>query len=88
MGDLKPGERTEGVGCVRAAGSQAKWKLNDPVYSSSVYTQNTGLWSQLLPVGFLESALKSFRGQAPKDSTGSPFLPNAPPYTSLASSFQ
>lgn len=28
---------------------------------------------------FHEYALRSLRGQAPKDNTGSPFLPSAPP---------
>lgn len=39
-------------------------------------------------MGFPECSLESFKGQAPKDSTGSPFLPSVPPYLPLASFFQ
>ena len=87
--DIQPGERMEGPDCVWAARVTTKWKLSHPTEKSSlVYSQNTTLGSQLLPVGFSEYSLKSLGEQAPKDSAGSPFLLLPPLCTSPTSPFQ
>lgn len=54
IGTSSPERGWRGQAVFGQQGLQAKWKLSDLVKSSSVDSQNTGLWSQLLPVGFLE----------------------------------